>query len=115
MNVAFRPPFPHNDPIPDNCPRLISTDLIATRHQEGDVGNGSTLMETNGHGGLFFLRLKSLRISYESLMASSSSSKYSRLQVALSQNAQGTAEFSPRSRSRSHTYKLKVLQNLKWR
>jgi hypothetical protein len=51
--VAFRPPFPHNDPIPDNCPRLISTDLIATRHQEGDVGNGSTLMETNGHGRLF--------------------------------------------------------------
>jgi hypothetical protein len=47
MNVAFRPPFPHNDPVPHNCPRLISTDLIARRHQDGDVGNESTLVETN--------------------------------------------------------------------
>src|ERR1700742_4181657 len=42
-----------------------------------------------------FLRLKSLRISYESLMASSSSSKYSRLQVALSQTSKGPLNSSP--------------------
>jgi len=50
MGVPYRPPFPHNDPGFHKCPRLISTDLIAERHQEGIVGNTSELMGMNEEG-----------------------------------------------------------------
>jgi hypothetical protein len=40
--------FPHNGPVFQKCPRLISTDLIASGHQRGSVGNRSEFVGMNG-------------------------------------------------------------------
>jgi len=39
--------FPHNGPVFHKCPRLISKDLIAPRHQSGDIGNTAAFIGIN--------------------------------------------------------------------
>ena len=48
MGVPYRPPFPHNGPVFNKCPRLISKDLITARHQRGICESNSEFMGMNG-------------------------------------------------------------------